>query len=273
MARIRTIKPEFWEDETIGLLSREARLLFIACWTAADDEGRLRWAPPYLKATAFIYDDDIDADRIAEIMTELEEAGVVAAYRGPKGFERYAHVVNFSRHQVINRPTPSRLPPPDSRNVHGGLPEDSKAESETEKSREKPEKTPEKQPLTEQSRSAPGMIMEDSRREGKGREGNVERKGTTPPTPRGQEPILPEERAAREWCDIRGIVPTRSVLKEMIPRVRDYMTASGQIPTRTQLEEFARRGIKTPGGWGYGTAREGEELSDAQWDAIYRGEA
>ena len=33
MPRIRTIKPEFWEDDVIGRLSRDDRLLFIATWT------------------------------------------------------------------------------------------------------------------------------------------------------------------------------------------------------------------------------------------------
>jgi hypothetical protein len=42
MSRIRTIKPEFWEDEGNGRLSALARLLFIATFNMADDEGRLR---------------------------------------------------------------------------------------------------------------------------------------------------------------------------------------------------------------------------------------
>jgi hypothetical protein len=54
MARIRTIKPEFWEDDVIGSLSRDARLLFIATLNLADDEGLLRWSAAYLKASAFM---------------------------------------------------------------------------------------------------------------------------------------------------------------------------------------------------------------------------
>ena len=49
MARIRTIKPEFPQSETIGKLSREARLLFIQLWTLADDEGM---SPPIMLAAA-----------------------------------------------------------------------------------------------------------------------------------------------------------------------------------------------------------------------------
>lgn len=36
MARIRTIKPEFPQSETMGRVSRDARLLFIQLWTVAE---------------------------------------------------------------------------------------------------------------------------------------------------------------------------------------------------------------------------------------------
>ena len=39
MARIRTIKPEFWTDEKVVTLPFEARLLFIGMWNFCDDEG------------------------------------------------------------------------------------------------------------------------------------------------------------------------------------------------------------------------------------------
>jgi hypothetical protein len=58
MARIRTIKPEFPQSETVGKLSREARLLFILLWTIADDEGRARAASRMLASLLYPYDDD-----------------------------------------------------------------------------------------------------------------------------------------------------------------------------------------------------------------------
>ena len=41
MARIRTIKPDFFTSEDIVGLTPEARLLYIALWCEADREGRL----------------------------------------------------------------------------------------------------------------------------------------------------------------------------------------------------------------------------------------
>lgn len=112
MARIRTVKPEFWEDETIGTLSRDARLLFIATFNMADDEGLLRWTVAYIKAQAFLYDEDMSATRVSELMNELVTSGLVYPYRGGKSQQQLGMVINFHKHQKVNRPQPSKLPPP-----------------------------------------------------------------------------------------------------------------------------------------------------------------
>lgn len=124
MARIRTIKPEFWTDDLMGALSREARLLFIGSWNLADDEGLLRWTAPYLKGAVFPFDDDIDVATVTAYMAELTGAGIVFAYRGGRSQQALAYIVNFQRHQKINRPSPSKLPAPsiqsmDVKNMYG----------------------------------------------------------------------------------------------------------------------------------------------------------
>ncbi len=58
MARIRTIKPEFPQSESMGAVSRDARLLFIMLFTLADDEGRLRGNSRMLASILFPYDSD-----------------------------------------------------------------------------------------------------------------------------------------------------------------------------------------------------------------------
>lgn len=112
MARIRTIKPEFWTDDLIGSLSREQRLLFIASWNLADDEGLLRWSAPFLKGAVFPFDDDISVKAVDTMMTALVSAGVLFSYVGGRSQQALAYIVNFHKHQKINRPSPSRLPPP-----------------------------------------------------------------------------------------------------------------------------------------------------------------
>ena len=58
MARIRTVKPEFPHSESMGRVSRDARLTFIMLWTIADDSGRLRGNSRMLASLLFPYDDD-----------------------------------------------------------------------------------------------------------------------------------------------------------------------------------------------------------------------
>ncbi len=56
MARIRTIKPQFFLNEELAELPAMVRLLFIGLWTQADREGRLLDRPKRLKAEIFPYD-------------------------------------------------------------------------------------------------------------------------------------------------------------------------------------------------------------------------
>lgn len=111
MARIRTIKPEFWESESIGRLSMGARLLFLASLNLADDEGLLRWNEAYLSSQAFVYD-DLDMEMVREWMRELVTERIVFPYVAGKTNQKLGWIINFKSHQVINRPQPSKLPHP-----------------------------------------------------------------------------------------------------------------------------------------------------------------
>ncbi|MEY9137604.1 hypothetical protein ACVMII_006501 [Bradyrhizobium diazoefficiens] len=107
MARIRTIKPEFPQSETIGKLSREARLLFIQLWTLADDEGRARAASRMLASLLYPYDDDAPG-LMDGWLAELERHGCITRYVVEGA--TYLQIDNWLKHQKIDRPTPSRLP-------------------------------------------------------------------------------------------------------------------------------------------------------------------
>jgi hypothetical protein len=114
MARIRTIKPEFWIDEKIGELSWGARLLFIATWNLADDEGILHWNVAYLRGHVFTYDVHVPIAKIKDLMQELIDKKLIEKY--DVGGDAYAFMVHFSNHQVINKPMPSKQPLPTSPN-------------------------------------------------------------------------------------------------------------------------------------------------------------
>ena len=110
MPRIRTIKPETPQSESLGRVSRDARLLFIFLWTFSDDEGRLRAASRMLASLLFPYDDDVPG-KIEGWLNELEREGAIVRYQA--NGDHYLTIPNWLKHQKIDHPTASKLPPPD----------------------------------------------------------------------------------------------------------------------------------------------------------------
>lgn len=157
MARIRTIKPEFFTSLTIADLTPEQRLTFIGLWTHVDDEGRCVDDPRLIKAAIWPLDDRTAAD-IEIDLKALTESSLITRYVLNR--KHYLAVTNWSEHQRINRPTESKLPAPEEG--------------------EKPDPEP---PTSNDSNSSTphGGLTEDSRQERKGKEGNREGKGTPLP--------------------------------------------------------------------------------------------
>ncbi len=110
MARIRTIKPEFPQSESMGKVSRDARLLFVQMWTLSDDSGRLRGNSRMLASLLFPYDDDAPG-LINTWMGELEREKCIVRYTGPDG-SSYVAICHWNNHQKIDKPSVSKLPDP-----------------------------------------------------------------------------------------------------------------------------------------------------------------
>jgi hypothetical protein len=108
VARIRTIKPEFWIDERVGECSPTTRLLFIATWNFADDNGNLERSAKQLKAQAMPYD-SIDCE---DLILELIRLGLLEEYE--VNGHKYLHVSNFEKHQKIEKKSAARHPLPNS---------------------------------------------------------------------------------------------------------------------------------------------------------------
>ncbi len=111
MARIRTIKPEFPQSESMGRVSRDARLCFVLLWTLADDEGRARGNSRMLASLLFPYDDDAPG-LIDDWLAELEGEGCIDRYMVDG--TAYLQVRKWLSHQKIDRPSPSKVPPPEA---------------------------------------------------------------------------------------------------------------------------------------------------------------
>lgn len=106
MARIRTIKPEFFTSDDICSLTPLARLFYVSLWCEADREGRLEWKPKTFKLR-YLPGDQCDVDMLAQ---ELFDARLVHLYE--VSGKTYAEIPTFAKHQVINnRESDSVIPP------------------------------------------------------------------------------------------------------------------------------------------------------------------
>jgi hypothetical protein len=114
VARIRSVKPEFWADEELAMaVSRDARLLYVGLWNLADEHARLRGDPRFVKGQLFAYDDDLTPKAIEALLDELADAGKVQRYQS--GSSTYLFLPNLAKHQRLEAAkVESRLPaPPD----------------------------------------------------------------------------------------------------------------------------------------------------------------
>lgn len=147
MARIRTIKPEFWTSEQVVECSPIARLLFVGMWNFCDDGGNHPASAKTLKMQIFP-GDDIAASQIESYVSELINSGLLSEYTADG--RKYWHVTGW-KHQKIDRPSYKHPRPLDDNSSNDRRELD--------------------------GRHPP---------EGKGREGNGE-EGKFPPTPQGVE--------------------------------------------------------------------------------------
>jgi hypothetical protein len=221
MARIRTIKPEFFTSETVAELPVRARLTWIGLWTYCDDHGRCRDNVKLIKAAVWPLD-DVSLTNIDSDLTDLQACGLVTRYTvDGKG---YMQVVNWTEHQKVSHPTDSRFPrppswdggPPDG---SGGPPEDS------------------------------GLFPEDSGEFPLGKEGNRERNKETPAQAR--------ERESREFAEWYAPYPRH---EDRIDAEKAYRAArkrgvsvetllNGAIRYSQEKRGIEKKFIKLPATW------------------------
>ena len=109
MARIRSIKPEFWTSEQVMKCSPLARLLFIGLWNFCDDAGRRKASAISIKAQIFP-GDAVETAAVRALIDELAKVGLVRLYCVDNA--EYLCVTGWAKHQAISKPQPSRLPAP-----------------------------------------------------------------------------------------------------------------------------------------------------------------
>ena len=104
MARIRTVKPDFWKNEDLSELAPEVHILAAALLNHSDDEGYFKANPKLVKAECCPLRDD--STTIRRCLDELSSIGYIRLFFGFDGKE-YGHVTKFLTHQRVDRPKPS----------------------------------------------------------------------------------------------------------------------------------------------------------------------
>ncbi|MFF3750519.1 hypothetical protein ACFYYH_08680 [Streptomyces sp. NPDC002018] len=108
MARIRTIKPEAFFSESLAEVSVEAERTFFGLLTQADDHGRHRDNAAIIAGLLWPLRAEHTSVHVEDDLQQLANAGLVCRYTGCDG-RRYLHVVTWSEHQKIDKPSQSRL--------------------------------------------------------------------------------------------------------------------------------------------------------------------
>jgi len=117
MPRIRTIKPEMFDDPDIGRLCPLARWLFVGLFTQADRRGRLADEPDRIRLRVLGFDQKAN---VPALLSELHDAQMIVRYKVDT--RAYIQIRSFEKHQ---RPHPteaeSQIPACSDENVrkHG----------------------------------------------------------------------------------------------------------------------------------------------------------
>ena len=128
MARIRSIKPEFFTSLTIADLPLSARLTFIGLWTYVDDNGVGPADPRLIRAAIWPLEEAPDIlHRTREDLQRLQEARLVTLYESSG--RPLVFVNGWDEHQKVSHPRKPRFPlpwevPQIADQLFGGSPED-----------------------------------------------------------------------------------------------------------------------------------------------------
>ncbi|MFF8577296.1 hypothetical protein ACF05R_01080 [Streptomyces albidoflavus] len=109
MARIRTIKPEAFTSESLAEVTVEAERTFFGLLTQADDHGRHRDNAAIVAGLLWPLRAEHTSVHVEDDLHQLANADLICRYTGCDG-RRYLHIVTWSGHQKIDKPSQSRLP-------------------------------------------------------------------------------------------------------------------------------------------------------------------
>ena len=114
--RIRTIRPEFYQSESVGSMTWKTRLVFINLWSYVEDNGVNLDNPRLFRGQCMPYDDSV-LDDIEDAFAELEQCGSIIRYE--RDGKRLLFVPGFEKWQSITRPGTCHYLPPEGWDKRG----------------------------------------------------------------------------------------------------------------------------------------------------------
>lgn len=108
MSRIRSIKPEHWNDKELPNISLQAQLLWIGMWNFSDDDGIMEADPLLIRSQVFPRRTDIRMEQMEQWLGQLVSARFVIPFEY-NGSGYYIHRT-FKTHQKIEKSKPSKIP-------------------------------------------------------------------------------------------------------------------------------------------------------------------
>lgn len=108
MPRIRTIKPQHWNDRELPNISMQAHLLWLSMWNFADDTGVIENDLHLIKSQSFPRRQDIDPAALQGWINELLQYRFILSFSYDN--VPFFLIRTFSEHQKIDKPQPSKIP-------------------------------------------------------------------------------------------------------------------------------------------------------------------
>lgn len=99
MARIRSIHPGLFTDESFVSCSPLARLLVLGLWTEADDQGVFEWKPVTLKMRLL----PVDGADVPSLLGEIADNNIIKRFEA--NGKSYGAVRNFRKYQRPKAPS------------------------------------------------------------------------------------------------------------------------------------------------------------------------
>lgn len=233
MARIRSLKPEFWTDGVIVQLSMAARLFYQGTWNFACDRGHLPDDPVGLKLK-ILPADDVDAEALIE---ELVKHGRIVRGETADG-RKFLLVKRLQDHQKIDARWQSRCPycaaEPAPGTTPGPVPPDDNPPS--------PSEPPKDSGSIPETPASPAEPPRTSPQEGIGGEGIGEKKASPSSSPRKRGSRIPDDFA---------------VTADMVAWARERCP---HVDGRVETEKFIN----------YWRAKSGKDATKVDWVATWR---